>query len=134
MVGDERAGRVELEDTHRPEAFRVAPFAVPQAPAMRVARGCPRWAVRRLRPPEPVTVTLRQRRPEALVFRNQRYAVEQSFGPWFFSGNWWGAEIWSVEKWDLIARAGNSRLCCCVARHALRTEWGEGWRMEALYD
>ncbi|MGC2638802.1 MAG: DNA polymerase Y family protein [Acidobacteriaceae bacterium] len=160
LVGDEHAGRAVLEDAHRPEAFRVAPFVVPQASAIRAPRGRSRSAVRRLRPPELVPVTLRQRRPAMFVFRNQRYLVEQSFGPWFSSGNWWGAEIWSVEKWDLIARAawpqassgpanqnsasqnsvnqnsaaqisnGPGTLCCCLARHPMR----EDWRIEALYD
>ena len=141
LVGEQRAGRAVLEDTHRPDAFRMAPFVVPQAAAVRVSRGRARTAVRRLRPPEPVAVTLRQRRPAAFVFRNRRYRVEQSYGPWFSSGNWWGAEIWSVEKWDLIARpsvpgstqggpTGDVTLCCCLARHPMR----EDWRIEALYD
>jgi protein ImuB len=137
IVGDEHAGRAVLEDSHQPEAFRVAPFVVPQASAIRAPRGRSRSAVRRLRPPELVPVTLRQRRPAAFVFRNQRYLVEQSLGPWFSSGNWWGAEIWSVEKWDLIARPaspqagpGPGTICCCLARHPMRDDW----RIEALYD
>ena len=130
VVGEERVGRAVLEDTHRPDAFRVEPFAIPQGSPARASRGRSRGAVRRLRPPELVPVTLRERRPITFVFRNQRYVVQQSFGPWFFSGNWWGAEIWSMEKWDLIARCGDETICCCLARHPQREEW----RIEALYD
>ena len=130
IVGEERAGRPVLEDTHRQDAFRMEPFALPQGSPARAPRGRARGAVRRLRPPELVPVTLRQRRPVTFVFRNQRYLVQQSFGPWFSSGNWWGAEIWSMEKWDLIARAGEETICCCLARHPQR----EDWRIEALYD
>ncbi|HEV2279545.1 MAG TPA: DNA polymerase Y family protein [Acidobacteriaceae bacterium] len=130
MVGEERVGRPVLEDTHRPDAFRVEPFAIPQGSPARAPRGRARGAVRRLRPPELVPVTLRDRRPITFVFHNQRYVVQQSFGPWFSSGNWWGAEIWSMEKWDLIARAGDETICCCLARHPQR----EDWRIEALYD
>lgn len=134
IVGQDRAGRPVLEDSHRPDAFRVDPFAIPQGSPVRVPRGRSRGAVRRLRPPELVPVTLSQRRPVAFVFRNRRYLVEQSFGPWFSSGNWWGAEMWSVEKWDLIAHTTsapeNETICCCLARHPAR----EDWRIEALYD
>lgn len=134
IAGDENVGRPVLEDTHKPEAFRVAPFVIPQAAAIRAPRGRSRGAVRRLRPPELVPVTLHQRRPASFVFRNQRYFVEQTFGPWFSSGNWWGAEIWSVEKWDLIARTGNETLCCCLARNPNRPASSQEWRIEALYD
>jgi protein ImuB len=132
VVGEERVGSPVLEDTHRPDAFHVEPFAIPQGSPARAPRGRARGAVRRLRPPELVPVTLRERRPITFVFRNQRYVVEQSFGPWFASGNWWGAEIWSMEKWDLIARpvAGAETICCCLARHPQR----EDWRIEAFYD
>jgi len=130
VVGESRAGRAVLEDTHQSDAFTIAPFSVPQPSAMRAPRGRSRTAVRRLRPPEPVSVTLRQRRLVSFVFREKRYTVEQAFGPWFSSGNWWGAELWSIEKWDLIARSGQETLCCCVARHPMRDDW----RIEALYD
>jgi hypothetical protein len=38
--------------------------------------------------------------------------------------------LWSVEKWDLIAPAGNETICCCLARHPAKDDW----RIEALYD
>lgn len=131
IVGEERTGRAVLEDTHRVEAFRVEPFTIPAStpvPAPRCRKGA---AIRRLRPPEAVTVTLRERRPAIFVFRNKRYAVERAYGPWFSSGDWWGAAWWSVEKWDLTARAEDDAvLCCCLARHPMK----ENWRIEALYD
>jgi protein ImuB len=131
IVGEERTGRAVLEDTHRVEAFRVEPFTIPAptpVPAPRCRKGA---AIRRLRPPEAVTVTLRERRPAIFVFRNKRYAVERAYGPWFSSGDWWGAAWWSVEKWDLTARAEDDAvLCCCLARHPMK----ENWRIEALYD
>ena len=131
LVGERRVGRVVLEDTHRPEGFRVEPFSIPTASAAAAPRGRTGAAIRRLRPPEAAAVTLRQRRPAQFVFRNQRYTVERAYGPWYSSGDWWGAEWWSVEKWDLTAQAANgSVLCCCLARHPMN----EDWRIEALYD
>ena len=144
VVGDERVGRAVLEDTHQPEAFRMAPFAiqekaaaipVPQAQAP-VPQAQARSARRRLRPPEPVTVTLRERKPVSFVFRGKRYCVERAWGPWFFSGNWWGVECWSMEKWDVVARAeaDGATICCALARNPLRPATVGDWRMEELYD
>jgi protein ImuB len=92
-------------------------------------------ARRRLRPPEPIAVTLRERRPTSFVFRNQRYTVERAWGPWFFSGNWWGIECWSIEKWDLVARSDyDTKISCAIARNPLRPTTLNDWRLEELYD
>jgi protein ImuB len=92
-------------------------------------------ARRRLRPPEPIAVTLRERRQTSFVFRNQRYTVERAWGPWFFSGNWWGIECWSIEKWDLVARTDSGAiLSCAIARNPLRPATLNDWRLEELYD
>jgi len=135
VVGDERVGRAVLEDTHQPEAFRMAPFAIPEKTAP-VPQAQARSARRRLRPPEPVMVTLRERKPVQFVFRGKRYGVECAWGPWFFSGNWWGVECWSMEKWDVVARseADGATICCALARNPLRPAAMGDWRMEELYD
>jgi protein ImuB len=133
IVGEQRVGRAILEDTHRPDSFRIEPFAIPAAIALvPEPQAQARSAQRRLRPPEPIAVTLHQRRPTSFVFRNKRYTVERAWGPWYFSGNWWGVECWSMEKWDLAARSpdDNTTICCAIARHPTRQEW----RLEELYD
>jgi protein ImuB len=130
-------GRAVLEDTHRPDAFRMAPFIVPTTvtTAIPLPQAQARTAARRLRPPEPITVTLDQRRPTSFVFRNQRYTVERAWGPWFFSGNWWGVECWSIEKWDLVARsAEGAAISCAIARNPMRPATMSDWRIEELYD
>ena len=137
IVGEQCVGRAVLEDTHRPDSFRMEPFAIPTATAIvpePLAQA--RSAQRRLRPPEPITVTLHQRRPASFVFRNKRYTVERAWGPWFFSGNWWGIECWSIEKWDLAARAvdDSSTICCAIARNPMRPATMPEWRLEELYD
>ncbi|HVT97013.1 MAG TPA: DNA polymerase Y family protein [Acidobacteriaceae bacterium] len=146
LVGDNRVGRAVLEDTHRPDAFRVERFSIdetrPTTPTATAAATLPvaqkpaHTARRRLRPPEPITVTLSERRPVALVFRNQRYTVERAWGPWFFSGNWWGIECWSMEKWDLVARSDGDAgiLSCAIARNPLRPATLNDWRLEEFYD
>ena len=143
-----RVGRAVLEDTHRPDAFRMEPFSIienrPTSQAATIARAVTaipqiqnqaQAARRRLRPPEPIAVTLRERRPIAFVFRNQRYTIERAWGPWFFSGNWWGIECWSIEKWDLIAHSDldGAMISCAIARNPLRPTRND-WRLEVLYD
>lgn len=136
IVGEGRVGRAVLEDTHEPDAFRMEPFAIPAASAAASAQAQSRTASRRLRPPEVIAVTLQQRRPASFVFRRQRYTVERAWGPWFFSGNWWGLECWSMEKWDLVARGAEDggMISCCIARNPLRPTASEDWRIEELYD
>ncbi|MFP5230614.1 MAG: DNA polymerase Y family protein, partial [Acidobacteriota bacterium] len=126
-------------------AFRMEPFSItethPKTQATTIAalpgsQNHAQAARRRLRPPEPIAITLRERRPVAFVFRNQRYTVERAWGPWFFSGNWWGIECWSIEKWDLVARSDHDGaiLSCAIARNPLRPATLNDWRLEELYD
>ncbi len=131
IVGEGNAGRAVLEDTHRAEAFRVEPFRVPTARLAINASQRLHTPRRRLRPPEPVRVSLRGGRPEHFTFRRQRYKVERAYGPWLTSGDWWQATLWKCEQWDLVARDdGGSTLFCCVVHDRMLMQW----RMEALYD
>jgi protein ImuB len=141
LVGKNRIGRAALEDTNRPDSFRMEPFTIPTTTAtLPVPQNQAQAARRRLRPPEPIVVTLHQRRPASFVFRNQRYTVERAWGPWFFSGNWWGIEggspePWNIAKWDLVARSDSgATISCAIARNPLRSATMNGWRLEGLYD
>jgi protein ImuB len=90
-----------------------------------------RVAMRQLRPPEVVTVAVRDRQPDSFVFREKRYTVEHAYGPWASGGDWWKPTLWSIEQWDLVARAHDaSWLCCCLTRDLTQ----EHWQVEALYD
>ncbi len=129
LAGEHNAGRAVLEDTRRPDAFRIEPFAIPATAPRPEPERRTSAVVRRLRPPEAVTLSFRRNHPATLVFRGTRYQVERACGPWISSGDWW-AGGWSVEKWDLAARAGDNFLCCCLARHPGQ----EDWQIEALYD
>ena len=60
LVGEERVGAAELLDSHRPEAFRMAPFVPGGSTAScSVARTCPS-ALRILRPPRVIRVEMQQ--------------------------------------------------------------------------
>jgi protein ImuB len=131
IVGEGCAGQAVLKDTHQPDAFRVDPFVVPSSSASHGKTGTQRVAMRQLRPPEVVTVTVRDRQPDSFVFREKRYTVERAYGPWSSGGDWWKPTLWSLEQWDLVARAHDaSWLCCCLTRDLTQ----ERWQVEALYD
>jgi protein ImuB len=134
IVGEGCAGHVVLKDTHRPEAFRVEPFAVPSSTTLDAKLGPQRIAMRQLRPAETVTVTVRNRQPDSFIFREKRYTVERAYGPWSSGGDWWRPTLWSLEQWDLMASADDANqatwLCCCLTRDLTQ----EHWQVEALYD
>jgi protein ImuB len=134
IVGEGCAGQAVLKDTHRQDAFQMEPFSVPASGGSRKSP-TQRLAVRQLRPPENVTVTVRDRRPHSFVFREKRYTVERAYGPWSSAGDWWKPSLWSLEQWDVVARGHDETnnqcsLCCCLARDLMQ----EGWQVEALYD
>jgi protein ImuB len=135
IVGEGCAGRAVLKDTHRPDAFRVEPFVVPTSSAIESKPRTKRLAMRQLRPPESVTVTVRDRQPDSFIFREKRYSVERAYGPWSSAGDWWNPTLWSLEQWDLVARGHDTAnhatwLCCCLTRDLIQ----ERWQVEALYD
>ena len=134
IVGEECVGRPVLADTHRPDSFRVEPFAVSagvMAASTKSGANGTRAAMRQLRPAERVAVMLRGQQPAAFTFRERRYEVEHAYGPWLTGGDWWNPSLWRLEQWDLIARASDGALlCCCVVRDAVQ----QAWHMVTLYD
>jgi protein ImuB len=131
IVGEGNVGRAVLEDTHAPEGFRIEPFTIPSCDPAMSAPSQTRLSMRQLRPPETVSVTLRNSRPAALIYRQGMYVVEHAYGPWLAEGDWWNQTLWGFEQWDLVARAQDgSLLCCCVIRDLMQGEW----QMAALYD
>jgi protein ImuB len=132
IVGEDCVGRAVLKDTQQTEGFRLEPFEVPLASTAE-SRRAPRHrvALRMIRPPEGVMVTVRDKRPESLFFRGIRYVVDDDYGPWLNSGDWWNTTVWSLQQWDLVARARDDTLLCCCLLHDLRQG---SWKMVGLYD
>jgi protein ImuB len=132
IVGEDCVGRAVLRDTHQPDGFHMEPFTVPARGSPREPSGRPnRAAMRACRPAENVLVSLRDQRPESFLFREKHYGVEQAYGPWLQSGDWWNPTLWSLQQWELIARSRDgSQLCCCLT-HELRQG---SWQMVGLYD
>jgi protein ImuB len=135
LVGDECVGSPVLLDTNQPDGFRVEPFKVPSAHSSSSATVSSPAAMRQLRPPERVSITLRDRKPASFVFRDCKYEVEHAYGPWLAEGDWWNRQTWALEQWDLIARSSTSSgestmLCCCLVRDLKE----QSWQVVTLYD
>jgi protein ImuB len=131
LVGEGNVGSPALPDQHLPGSFRIEPFALPSGDSGIGVSAITRVSLRQLRPPEPVMVMLKDAKPKGLRFRTRRYVVEDLYGPWFASGEWWNRDRYGLEQWDLTARGEDgSILCCCVMRDRVRNRW----QMAALYD
>ena len=60
--------------------------------------------------------------------------MQEAYGPWRKSGEWWSSGVWTHEEWDVRAAAHNaeaSETLLCVIAHDLLSHH---WRLEALYD
>jgi protein ImuB len=129
VVGEENVGAAEIEDTHRPGAFRIQKFGVVErtwerrtaSPAQ--LRGKPArsdgWggvgqetqegsssghrsiALRRFRPALDATVQLRNGSPAWIAFHGIHGAITTARGPWRTSGDWWRPTMWDREEWDI---------------------------------
>lgn len=130
IVGDERVGSPVLEDTHRADSFRMESFATSGAVAVPTAQNA-RIALRRVRPPAPVSVALRSMKPVAFRDRERRFEVTAAYGPWRTSGCWWSAGVWDGEEWDVLAVEDNGASVVCVLS-CDRTR--RAWLLEAFYD
>jgi protein ImuB len=127
VVGSARLGTPYPEDTHRPDAFRLAPppAAVddPPAPPVLPPLGPP---LRRFRPPRPATVELGPGAPAYVQTSHVRGPVAAWAGPWCAAGDWWEeARAWKREEWDVALESGG------LYRLA-RTP--DGWFVDGEYD
>jgi protein ImuB len=136
MAGDGNVGAAVLDDTHAAEGFRVTDFSVSDVregsnDELRIEEVPERVALRRVRPAERVAVRMDGGRPKEFWFREQRVVVENTYGPWMASGDWWNDRLWKVEEWDVVGRvAGAGMMCCSLTRDLCDGEW----RVTGLYD
>jgi protein ImuB len=122
IVGPGRVGAPELIDTHRPEAFRMGEMQ--QANQSRSA--CPpKLAFRMFRPPRLARVVLASGQPGFVAAEGIRGKVLEYAGPWRSSGDWWTADPWSRDEWDIALSDGALYRIYCEPR---------GWFVEGSYD
>ena len=130
IVGEDRVGTPVLEDTHRSGSFRMEGFVVYAKPTVQEA-GNPRMALRRVRPPHPIQVSLHAMKPVCFRDGDTRFEITAVYGPWRTSGCWWSQNGWDTEAWDAMAASANGETFgCLLVLDRMRNEW----RLEAFYD
>lgn len=113
LVGSDRVGTPQLEDTHRPDAVKlVAPHAVIPPPAEAPLHPTIGLPLRRFRPPLPARLEFTEGRATYLWTERVHGEISAQRGPWPMSGEWWQADrAWARHEWDIeLADGGLYRL------------------------
>jgi protein ImuB len=126
LLGTERVGTPVLEETHRPDAFRIEPFSwqLDETP-VEESKLSQSPALRRFRFPEPASVFSEANEPVHLESAQVDGAVTDRQGPYNLSGNWWDEKAWERVEWDLELESGV--VCRCHAH-------GKNWEVDGIYD
>jgi protein ImuB len=135
LVGNDRVGTPVLEETHRPDAFRMERFAWVQNDEIRMSNGKRAIGGNRpyliaadtaastthkcdgQRPPLQEKPALRRFRPPAntSIFISKHRHIESDkvcgqivdqAGPFLLSGNWWDEKTWARAEWDMQLESG----------------------------
>jgi protein ImuB len=130
LLGEDRIGAPELLDSHRPDAFRMAPFLPDTGARLQTAaNGIHTSALRMLRPPRTVRVEMKDSRMVTILLDGRKLPVFQASGPWKASGAWWTHSEWCREEWD-VALGEQEKLCCRVAYDP----GARCWYLTGIYD
>ena len=143
LLGADRVGTPILEETHRPDVFRMEPFAwaavesdssaeasakadVPSgqsSDALRTAHATA--ALRRFRSAAPALVLLDENIPAHIRSAEIREKIIEQCGPYLISGNWWDEKSWARAEWDLQLENGE----------LVRAHESQGsWKVDGIYD
>ena len=126
LLGADRVGTPILEETYRPDAFRIEPFSWQlEGGKPRVEEPLPSFALRRFRSAAPASVLLEENQPAHLRSAEVQGAVVDQAGPYLASGNWWDRNAWTRAEWDL--QLANGALCRCHQHE-------HGWAVDGTYD
>jgi protein ImuB len=140
LLGNDRIGTPVLEETHRPDAFRMQPFswqlednggrssATPGSqPEAR--RSSPLHilcsALRRFRPAVSASVLQDEDNPVHVHSAEVSEKIIEQRGPYLLSGNWWDEKAWRRAEWDL--QLGNGEVVRAHERDGV-------WRIDGVYD
>jgi len=143
LLGSDRIGTPVLEETHRPDAFRMQPFswqldfATDNRGRSSATRGSKHesrrssrlhdlgGAMRRFRPAMPASVLQHEDAPAHVRSVEMSGKIIAQRGPYLLSGNWWDEKSWSRVEWDLQLQNGE----------LVRCHESEGtWKLDGIYD
>jgi protein ImuB len=110
LLGADRVGTPVLEETHRPDAFRLEPFGW-QVEAIdlnrpKTIKPISRIALRRFRPAVAASVLLDADMPAHVRSPEIWGKIIEQRGPYLISGNWWDEKSWARAEWDLEMKNG----------------------------
>ena len=143
LLGGDRIGTPILEESHRPDAFRMQPFSwhlnsaannggrSSATPGLKseTRRSSPLQilcgALRRFRPAVSASVLQHENTPAHVRSAEMSGKIIAQRGPYFLSGNWWDEKSWSRAEWDLQLKKGE-----LVRAH----ERNGIWKIDGMYD
>jgi len=148
LLGSERVGTPVIEETHRPDAFRMEPFSwssnehpssSPSPPLGEKGSPLPkgegrvrgplatsqRVALRRFRPAVSASVLLDADMPAHVRSPEIWGKIFKQRGPYLISGNWWDEKSWARAEWDLQLETGELVRC---------HESDRTWKIDGIYD
>jgi protein ImuB len=130
ITGEDRVGSPVLEDSNRPGSFRMGQFVVSTNASTAKTDG-PQMALRRMRPPVPVSVVMQGDRPRKFRDAERSFEITAAYGPWRTSGCWWSTDGWDADEWDVLAttRQETSIACLLMLDHTRNA-----WQLVAFYD
>jgi protein ImuB len=126
LLGADRVGTPVLEETHRPDIFRMEPLlwhGLPAHPIGRMPMPCP--ALRRFRPNVSASILLDKDGPVRVGGADIRGKIIDQRGPFLISGNWWNEKSWTRAEWDL--QLENGELLQCHESEGI-------WKIDGIYD
>jgi len=129
LLGADRVGTPVLEETHRPDAFRMEQFAWQVGEidlnSPKAIEPTFRTALRRFRPVISASVLLDGDGPADVRNGDLQGKIVKQRGPYLFSGNWWDEKSWGRAEWDLQLEKGK----------LVRAHESEGsWKIDGVYD
>jgi protein ImuB len=139
LLGSDRIGTPVLEETHRPDAFRMQPFSwaavvspVPSGVNHQsghdshvLRRGHATAALRRFRPAVSASVLQDEDKPAHVSSAARSGKIIAQRGPYLLSGNWWDEKSWQRAEWDL--QLDNGELVRVYERDSV-------WKIDGVYD
>ena len=146
LLGGHRIGTPVLEETHRPDAFRMQPFGSTGFQSLGQA-GVLAWkktgrqdarlphsqdgraplspALRRFRPAVSASVLRDEEIPTHVRSGEMSGKIIDERGPYLLSGNWWDEKSWARAEWDLQLKNGE----------LVRAHERDGiWKIDGVYD
>ncbi len=125
LLGADRVGTPILEETHRPDAFRMETFAWQIPKTQEQLPPLPSAGFRRFRASLPASVRLAKNRPATIRSPKLEGTVRAAKGPYLASGNWWDKSAWGRAEWDV--QLDNGAVCQC---HSSDGQWA----LDGIYD